>query len=153
MCCWHHTNKVGTSDIWPIYGPFTATDAKNTRSLEEKKIRNPQSFICSHRHRQASANYKLTLSPAPSKTSSPLSITLLLDNVNKYFTILQKEWPSFQPQVTGYRDVVHKFSSIEPQRETIIEEMTADVQNCAGPSNTCRYCKLRHFRALISGNE
>jgi hypothetical protein len=144
MCCWHHTEKVGTSDIWPIYGPFTATDAKNTRSLEEKKLSCPCFIKCPHWHRQASVNYKLTLSPTPSKTSSPPAITLLFDNMNKYFTILQKEWPNFQLQLTGYRDVIYKFSSIAPKRETIIEEMAADVWNYAGPSNTCRYCKLRH---------
>jgi len=44
-----------------------------------------------------------------------------------------------------------KFSSIETKRETIIEEMAADVQNYAGLSNTCRYCKQRHIQALIQG--
>lgn len=149
MCCWHHTKKVGTSDIWPIYGPSTATDSRNTRSLEDKKFGCLCSLKCFHQHRQASANYKLTLSPAPSKTSSPPAITLLFDNMNIYCTIFQKEWPNFKPQVTGYRDVIYKFSSIKPKREIIIEEMAADVQNFAGPSNTRRYCKLRHFQALI----
>jgi hypothetical protein len=67
-CSWHHTNRAGTSDMWSICGPFTATDER--RSLR-KNLKCLCSFICFQLHRLGSINYKEMLSLPHSEALGP----------------------------------------------------------------------------------